>query len=136
MNNISLEEFKKLPEYQQFIAENPSKGILKVQVFTADQAIPLADTEIYITKEIGDYNVLFFQGITDSSGIIDNIELPAPGGEYNAETFEIPKFTTYNLIASNEMYKTIKQYQLSMFGDIRVLQYVKMVPNVGEQNGS
>lgn len=131
MQNISLEEFKKTEAYQEFIAQNPDKGILKVQVFTADQAIPIPDTEIYITKEIGDYNVLFFQGVTDSSGIIDNIELPAPGGEYNVETFEMPKSTAYNLVASNDKYKEIKQYNISMFGGVRVLQYIKMLSNIG-----
>lgn len=131
MQNISLEEFKKTEVYQEFITQNPDKGTLKVQVFTADQAIPIPDTEIYITKEIGDYNVLFFQGVTDSSGIIDNIELPAPGGEYNVETFEIPKSTTYNLVASNDKYKEIKQYNISMFGGVRVLQYIKMLSNIG-----
>lgn len=129
MKDISLEEFKKTEEYQQFIKENPSTGILKVQAFTADQAIPVPDTEIFVTKKIGDYNVLFFKGVTDSSGIIDNIALPAPGGEYNETTFEIPKYTTYDLIASNSRYNVIQQYQISMFGDVRVLQYIKMLPN-------
>lgn len=136
MNNISLEEFKKLPEYQQFIEENPSAGSLKIQVFTADQAIPIENANIFITKKIGNYNVLFFRGVTDSSGIIDNIILPAPGGEYNIETFEVPKYTIYDLIANSDKYKTIKQYEIAMFGDVRVLQYVKMLPNKsGDTNG-
>lgn len=136
MNNISLEEFEKLPEYQQFIKENPSTGTLKIQVFTADQAIPIEGADIFITKTIGDYNVLFFKGVTDSSGIIDNISLPAPGGEYNETTFEIPKYTTYELVANSNVFKTIKQYEVAMFGDVRVLQYVKMLPSgSGGNNG-
>lgn len=136
MNNITLEEFKKLPEYQTFIEQNPSTGTLKVQVFTADQAIPLPDTQIYITKQIGDYNVLFFEGVTDSSGIIDNIVLPAPKEEMNLEELMPPKYETYELIASNDDLKEIRQYQISMFGDIKVLQYIKMHVAGGEQNGS
>ena len=132
MINVSFEDFQKLPEYQKFRQENPSTGNLKVQVFTADQAIPIANTQIYITKQIGNYNVLFFQGVTDSSGIIDNIILPAPSPEYNIEEFETPKFTTYTLIASNDEYKKIKQYQISMFGDVKVLQYIKITPMGGE----
>ncbi len=132
MNNITLEDFKKLPQYQTFLQENPSTGILKVQVFTADQAIPLANTQIYITKKIGNYNVLFYEGITDSSGIIDNIKLPAPLPDKVVENYQTPKFTVYDLIASNEEFKKIKQYEVSMFGDIRVLQYVRISPMGGE----
>ena len=74
-NSISLEQFKTIPEYQEFIKENPETGLLKVQAFTADQAIPLPNTKIFITKQIGDNDVLFFSGETNSSGIIDKIEL-------------------------------------------------------------
>lgn len=136
MNNVTFEEFKNLPVYQTFIKENPSTGILKVQVFTADQAIPLPDTQIYITKQIGDYNVLFFQGMTDSSGVIDNIVLPAPSGDFNLEDFIPPNYTTYELVASNEKLKEIRQYQISMFGDVKVLQYIKMHLTGGDMIGS
>lgn len=136
MNNITLEQFKKLPEYQNFIQKNPSTGNLKVQVFTADQAIPLPNTQVYITKQIGDYNVLFFEGMTDSSGIIDNIILPAPVGDFNVEEFVAPDYTMYQLVASNDALKEIKQYQISMFGDVKVLQYIKMHVPGGENNGS
>ena len=57
---VSLNDFKKTDSYQQFIKENPAVGYLKVQVFTAYGAIPIADTNILITKDIGDDNVVFF----------------------------------------------------------------------------
>lgn len=135
MNNITLEQFKNLPEYQNYLQNNPSTGVLKVQVFTADQAIPIPNTQVYITKLIDNYNVLFFEGVTDSSGIIDNIILPAPSGDFDLEDFVTPNYTTYQLVASNDELKQIKQYQISMFGDVKVLQYVKMSDG-GDSNGS
>lgn len=135
MNNITLEQFKNLPEYQNYLQNNPSTGVLKVQVFTADQAIPIPNTQVYITKLIDNYNVLFFEGVTDSSGIIDNIILPAPSGDFNLDDFVTPSYTTYQLVASNDELKQIKQYQISMFGDVKVLQYVKMSDG-GDSNGS
>ena len=110
MDYMSLEQFEKTDEYKTFIEENPSTGVLKVQVFTADQAIPIANAEVFITKKIGDNDVLFFSGQTDSSGIVDNIILPAPKAEINLDTFEVPKYTTYNLVVSSDEYKKIKQY--------------------------
>lgn len=126
MKNITFEEFKKLPEYQQFEKDNPSSGLLKVQVFTADQAIPLPEVEIFVTKEYGDYNITFFRGVTDSSGIIDDIKLPSPGGDYNEETKEIPKYAMYNISACCERLNAIKKYEVGIFSGVKVLQYIKM----------
>lgn len=135
MDYMSLEQFEKTDEYKTFIEENPSTGVLKVQVFTADQAIPIANAEVFITKKIGDNDVLFFSGQTDSSGIVDNIILPAPKAEINLDTFEVPKYTTYNLVVSSDEYKKIKQYSISMYGDVKVLQYVKIYSG-GNMDGS
>ena len=135
MDYISLEQFEKTDEYKTFIEENPSTGVLKVQVFTADQAIPIANAEVFITKKIGDNDVLFFSGQTDSSGIVDNIILPAPAAEINLDVFAVPKYTTYNLVVSSDEYKKIKQYNISMYGDIKVLQYVKIY-SVGNMDGN
>ncbi len=129
MNYMSLEEFQKTEEYQEFIKENPNIGTLKVQVFTADQAIPVADADVYISKQIGNDHVLFFQGVTNSSCIIDNIKLPEPEGNIDIEEVEIPKYTVYDLTVRSKTYNDTKKYRISMFGGDKVLQYVKIVPN-------
>ena len=134
---ISFEEFKQLAEYQQFITENPDMGYLKVQVFTAYGAIPVADTDILITKDIGQYRVVFFRGRTDSSGIISDIELPAPLATIDPEI--APMYTLYDLTAINEGYETLKKYSVAMFGGIKIIQYVKMTPEIdmgGTINGN
>ena len=136
MDYMSLEDFEKTDTYKTFSEENPSTGVLKVQVFTADQAIPIANAEIFITKVIGEDDVLFFSGKTNSSGIIDNIILPAPIGDVDFENFEIPKYTTYNLVVNSEDYKKVKQYTVSMFGDVKVLQYVKINSSGGNMDGN
>lgn len=126
MKNITFDEFRKLPEYQDFEKENPSFGLLKIQVFTADQAIPLPDVEIFVTREYGDYNITFFKGVTDSSGIVDNIHLPSPGGDYNIETQEIPKYALYDISACCERLNTIKKYKVEIYSGVKIVQYVKM----------
>ena len=127
---ISYDEFMRLDEYQDFINENPDMGTLKVQVFTAYGAIPISDTDILISKDIGSYRVVFFRGRTDSSGIIDNISLPAPS--VNVSSYEAPEYTLYNLTAINVLYESIKQYLVGMFGNVKVIQYVKMTPKSNE----
>ena len=75
----------------------------------ADQAIPIPDVEILITKEIGDDVVIFFRGYTDSSGIIDNITLPAPADTYNVSTETFSEFEVYDLTAVKESFQTLKK---------------------------
>lgn len=126
---LSLEEFKKLPEYQDFIKDNPDIGTLKVQAFTAYNSVPIADAEVMISKDIDEYRIVFFRGVTDSSGIIDNIELPAPL-KSTVGSIEAPLYTVYNLTAIHTGFESIKQYSIGMFGGIKVIQYIKMTPEV------
>ena len=131
---ISYEEFQKTDAYPTFAKQNSDVGYLKVQAFMADQAIPIPDVEILITKEIGDDVVIFFRGYTDSSGIIDNITLPAPIDTYNVSTETFSEFEVYDLTAVKESFQTLKKYTIGMFGGLKALQYIKMIPMI--QGGS
>ncbi len=131
---ISYEEFQKTDAYPAFAKQNSDVGYLKVQAFMADQAIPIPDVEILITKEIGDDVVIFFRGYTDSSGIIDNITLPAPADTYNVSTETFSEFEVYDLTAVKESFQTLKKYTIGMFGGLKALQYIKMIPMI--QGGS
>ena len=129
MNIISYEEFKNTDLYQKFISENNDVGLLKVQVFTAYNAVPIENTEVVISKDIGNYKVIFFKGTTDSSGIIDNISLPAPAAT-NSSLYDVPQYTLYDLTTINVLYESIKKYLIGMFGGVKVIQYVKMSPKI------
>ena len=64
-------------KFPEFSLENSGSGILKVQAVATNQAFPLQGVEIEVSKNINGEKVIFFQGVTDSSGIIDQIFLPA-----------------------------------------------------------
>lgn len=129
MEFISFDEFKKLDIYNDFINMNPDLGVLKIEAFTAYEAIPIPDTEIIIYKDIGEYNVVFFRGKTDANGMIDNIFLPAPR-QNESSSLELPSYTIYEMNAFHIGFETIKKYSIGMFGNIKVIQYVKMTPEV------
>ena len=140
MNFTTLEEFKKTESYQKFIEENPSTGRLKVEVFTAYKAVPIPDTEILITKDIDGSKVLFFRGLTDSSGMISNIELPSPAENKNFKPGDDAQYAMYDVTAIHEGYERIKKYDVAIFGNTGVIQYIKMIPEIKmegiDQNGS
>jgi len=125
---ISYEEFKNTDLYEDFIKENDDIGNLKVQVFTAYGAIPIENTNIVVYKDIEEYRIIFFQGITDSSGIISDISLPAPRMVTSNE--EVPIYTVYNMTAFNTGYETLKNFSIGMLGGVNVIQYVKMMKDI------
>ena len=133
MKIISYEEFKNTDLYEDFIKENDDVGNLKVQVFTAYGAIPVPDTNIVVYKDIEEYRIIFFQGVTDSSGIISDIVLPAPKMVTSNE--ETPIYTIYNMTAFNTGYETLKNFSIGMLGGVNVIQYVKMLPDINAIEG-
>ena len=133
MKIISYEEFKNTDLYEDFIKENDDVGNLKVQVFTAYGAIPVSDTNIVVYKDIEEYRIIFFQGVTDSSGIISDIVLPAPKMVTSNE--ETPIYTIYNMTAFNTGYETLKNFSIGMLGGVNVIQYVKMLPDINTLEG-
>ena len=130
---ITFDEFKKLNIYQDFLNSNPDLGYLKIKTFTAEEAIPIPNTEILITKDIGIYKVIFYRGATDKNGMISSIVLPAPKKILQTQE-EIPKYTIYEMNAIKEGYEAIKEYSIGMLGNVKVIQYVKMVPTIEVNN--
>lgn len=128
MDYMTFEEFKTLPEYKNFIMENSDTGTLKINAYTADGVIPLEDTHILILKKINNYMVLFYEGLTNAEGIIDNIVLPTPKRVLN--NIDIPLYTMYELSAIHMGYEDIEQYSIAMFGNTKIIQYVRLKPEV------
>lgn len=114
--------------YQDFLKENPSYGFLKIRASAANEAVPISNIKIKVSKEIGNNNVIFYEGITDESGMINNIKLPSP--VKITSDLEKPKFTDYKLTAINEMENIDKEYTISICCGITVIQYINIIPKV------
>ncbi len=118
--------------YQQFLKDNPSTGILKVQIFMAEQAIPIPNVNITIEKEVSKIELNFFEGITDESGIISNIILPAP----DIKNIDEPEYVTYELIVKHPNYLGPTTFQVPIYSGQKMIQYVTLVPKPKEnKNG-
>ena len=128
MNEIlyDSEEFNNNEGCCNFMELNDGFGILKVQVATTNDAYPLSGVNIIITKYIDGKEVVFFKGITDESGIIDNIKLPAvPTKEEIMQESDIA-YTVYNLKAVYPKNNFEKIYDISIFDNIKVIQPIRI----------
>ncbi len=121
-------------KYPEFAKKNSGTGTVKVQVFIANQAYPLKDIDIKITKEIDGNEVIFFTGKTNSSGIIDDIKLPAEPAKEDIESAKDITYTTYNITVTNPKSNTTKKYDIAVFDGMKIIQPINLP--VLESDGS
>ena len=130
MNEISYETYKESDEFKQFITKNKSNGKLKIQVFCGNQAMPIPNSKIKITKDIDDKTIVFYKGTTNISGIVEDIALPTPNNNYNLETKEVPSKTIYKITVENDEFLPIINQKVGMLNNVKVIQYIKLVPKI------
>ena len=121
--------------YEQFLQENPGSGQLKVQVFSGDQVVPIPNAEVVVSKTFSDGKRIFFRGLTDISGIVDGIQLPAPSRELSESpqprgdgvAWLLP-YSQYNITINDVRYIPQEYTHVPVFDGIKSIQPVRMTP--------
>ena len=128
------EEFMKTDTYKKFIENNPEQGILSIKASAAGGAIPISGVKIEVSKELDNKNIIFFEGETDSSGLIRRIELPAP--TEGTDDLIAPPYTKYNIKATCQLNNKTLNYIVNIYKNIHVLQNINIVPNINERKNN
>lgn len=116
MNN----KFYNPMDFVSFSLENNGIGKLKIRAYAANEALPVEGLHIVISSKIDGDDVIFFDGKTDSSGMVDTIELPAPK---NDDNLVVPKTITYMIVVDSK-----NNFMVDMYDGISVLQNINYVP--------
>ena len=136
MNTYTINsDYIKSEEYKNYLKINNSIGYLSIRAYSANEAIPVKGLRITVTNTIGNNNVIFFEGETDESGMINNISLPAP--KLNNDNLVSPTKTTYNIISYYEPENLKQIYQANIYEGIYVVQNINIIPamKMGDQLG-
>lgn len=120
-----MEEEFNSEKYGDYLKNNPGFGLLRIQVFTANQAFPLQNVEIKVYKDIDGTRVVFYSGVTNSSGIIDNINLPTKEVKKEVESAADIKSTDYVIEARYPKTDVTQEYVVSIYDDLKVIQPIK-----------
>lgn len=128
MSNVSIndEEFINSNAYMEFMNNNKGMGYLRIRAYAANQAVPITGLKILVNKKINGYNVNFFEGYTNESGVIDNISLPAPIQDSN--DLVIPKSTEYEVMATND--NANLTFIVNVYDKLYVIQNIGIVPKM------
>ena len=124
--NVNDKDFLNSELYRNFIEENPALGFLKIRAYAASQAVPIGGLSIVISKEIGGYKVIFFEGVTNDSGVIERIALPVP--RTGSDNMMAPIITTYDISTVYEGESRL--YKVNVYDDIYVVQNINVTPNI------
>ena len=122
--------------YQDFIRKNPAKGNLRIRAYAANQAIPISGVNIVISTLVNDNTrIIFFEGATNESGVIEKISLPAP--RLNGDNLIAPEKTEYEIEATYNPDNVKAIYKVNIYEDVCVQQNINIVPElkVGGFNG-
>ena len=117
---MNINEFKDTLEYQDFIKENSGIGYLRIRAYGASEAIPIEGMNIVVSTIYNDKNIIFFEGVTDESGMIKRLELPAPSRE--KDDLVIPKWKVYNIEATYD--GKVENFKVNIYDDICVQQVI------------
>ncbi len=126
--NVNDEILSSDTAYQEFLRTNTSTATLKIRASAASQALPVSGVNIVVSKEIGNNNIIFFEGVTDDSGMINNIVLPAPQLNPNDEV--APTLINYTVKATYPQDNLNKEYKVTLYGGTSAIQYIFLSPNV------
>ena len=113
-----------LDKYNKFMSENPFVGYLKIRAFTSGGAVPIEGLKIVVSKDIDGDKVVFFEGVTNSSGIIEKIELPAPILDSD---LSVPNRTKYDVSAVYGDFKYF--YVVNIFKNVIVILNINVAPS-------
>ena len=65
------------PEYEAYVRQYPGRGTLKVQLSVARGAYPIKNAMVDVAQIYGGVRYSLYNDVTDISGIVDNMVLPA-----------------------------------------------------------
>lgn len=124
--NVNDSNFVNSELYRSFINENPGLGFLKIRAYAASQAVPISGLSVVVSRDIGGNKVIFFEGVTNDSGVIERITLPAP--RMSSDNMLAPIITTYNVDTFYEGESRL--YKVNIYDNIYVVQNINVTPNI------
>ncbi len=124
--------------YDDFLSENSSNGLLRVQVFGGNQFFPIPGARVTVSLTLSNgTGVEQFDGLTDINGVVDNISLPAPPAalSQSPNVSEQRPFSYYTVEVEHPRYAASRFLNVPVFSDVKSVQNVQLVPliNSGSQ---
>ena len=111
--------------YNDFLRRNTATGKLKVQASRAQGALPTENVRISVIGNFSDARVLFFDGVTDTDGLITGIILPAPPIASSLQPGTARRGALYQVFANHPDFEP-QVYEIEIFEGINAILPVSL----------
>ena len=127
-----------MQRFDEFKGERNKRGILRVETYGSNGLYPVGNSRVVVYKEIGGEKYYIYDSHTDSSGILDNLQLPAPDkslSETEQGSGGLAPYATYDIFVSHPGFISTYLENVPIFDSTVSIQSVEMLPTVsGEQD--
>ncbi len=122
--NINDKEFKNSEIYSNFMRDNPSRGGLRIRAYAASLAVPIVGMKVVVSTIYDNNNIIFFEGETDESGLIERISLSTP--DLDLDNLNAPNKRIYQIKSSYNSFN--RTFDIDMYEGVMVIQNINVVP--------
>ena len=128
-----------MQRFDEFKGECNKRGILRIETYGSNGLYPVGNSRVIVYKEIdGEKYKLNIRLSSKSSGILDNLQLPAPDkslSETEQGSCGLAPYATYDIFVSHPGLISTYLENVPIFDSTVSIQSVEMLPTVsGEQN--
>lgn len=128
--NINDINFVNSDLYQTYINNNPKVGFLKIRAYTASEAVPITGLNVVVSKIVDNNRIIFYEGKTNESGIIEKIVLPAP--TLSLDDLNTPNSVTYDISATYDNMEST--YLVNIYEGVYVVQTINVIPKMNRMD--
>lgn len=121
-------------EYEEYIRAYPGRGTLKVQISVARGAFPLKNVLVDVSQIYNGVRYSLYNDVTDMSGIVDNMVLPARSFEstLNFDDSRIPE-AQYLVTVYHPDFKELTDCAVIIHDKTETILPVSLTPLTGER---
>lgn len=114
---------------QQFTLSHPDRGTLRVQVSTARGTFPVPEAAVTVTRSFGSESQILYRGITNISGILEGLSLPALPDSYSQEAATARQSgTEYQVSVYHPDFLPVNGRPVTIFSNIETILPVTLEP--------
>ena len=112
-----------------FLASHPGRGTMRIQVSTAAGAFPIKDAVVEVSAVIDGTTLPIYRRKTNSSGIIDNLVLPArPRFVSQREETAGDSATLYAVTVTHPGYRTMTDDHVVIYDGVETIFPASLQP--------
>jgi hypothetical protein len=106
----------------------PSKGFLRIRVFTSDAQLPVEDATVTVTQPAERGSRLLATRITDESGLVELLTIDAPDAAVSQEAGTDFPFTLVDIIVDHPSFERVLVENAQVFSEVVTEQNISLIP--------